>query len=79
MKPLDAKENFTFAYNSSKARIITLDVRNFEAAIEGRDVISNKNQEYCTFITLNKPVYDAGGKLMKYESISDDCNQYYQK
>lgn len=40
--------------------------------------ISNKNQEYCTFITLNKPVYDAGGKLMKYESISDDCNQYYQ-
>ena len=78
LKPLDAKENFTFAYNSSKARIITLDVRNFEAAIEGRDVISNKNQEYCTFITLNKPVYDAGGKLMKYESISDDCNQYYQ-
>ena len=57
LKPLDAKENFTFAYNSSKARIITLDVRNFEAAIEGRDVISNKNQEYCTFITLNKPVY----------------------
>ena len=78
LKPLDAKENFTFAYNSSQARIITLDVRNFEAAIEGRDVISNKNQEYCTFITLNKPVYDAGGKLMKYESISDDCNQYYQ-
>ena len=75
---MDAKENFTFAYNSSQARIITLDVRNFEAAIEGRDVISNKNQEYCTFITLNKPVYDAGGKLMKYESISDDCNQYYQ-
>ena len=27
---------------------------------------------------MNKPVYDAGGKLMKYESISDDCNQYYQ-
>ena len=78
LKPLDAKENFTFAYNSSQARIITLDVRNFEAAIEGRDVISNKNKEYCTFITLNKPVYDAGGKLMKYESISDDCNQYYQ-
>ena len=78
LKPLDAKENFTFAYNSSQARIITLDVRNFEAAIEGRDVISNKNKEYCTFITLNKPVYDAGGKLMKYESISDDFNQYYQ-
>ena len=78
LKPLDAKENFAFAYNSSQARIITLDVRNFEAAIEGRDVISNKNKEYCTFITLNKPVYDAGGKLMKYESISDDCNQYYQ-
>ena len=78
LKPLDAKENFTFAYNSSTARIITLDVRNFEAAIEGRDVISNKNQEYCTFITLNKPVYDAGGKLLSYQSISDNCNQYYQ-
>ena len=50
----------------------------FEAAIEGRDVISNKNQEYCTFITLNKPVYDAGGKLLSYQSISDNCNQYYQ-
>ncbi len=79
LKPLDAKENFTFAYNSSQARIITLDVRNFEAAIEGRDVIANDNNEYCTFITLNKPVYDAGGsKLVRYESISDDCNQYYQ-
>ena len=78
LKPLDAKENFTFAYNSSQARIITLDVRNFEAAIEGRDVISNKNQEYCTFITLNKPVYDAGGKLLSYQTISDNCNQYYQ-
>lgn len=55
-----------------------MDVRNFEAAIEGRDVISNKNQEYCTFITLNKPVYDAGGKLLSYQSISDNCNQYYQ-
>lgn len=56
-----------------------MDVRNFEAAIEGRDVIANDNNEYCTFITLNKPVYDAGGsKLVRYESISDDCNQYYQ-
>ena len=78
LKPLDAKENFTFAYNSSQARIITLDVRNFEAAIEGRDVIANDNNEYCTFITLNKPVYDAGGKLLSYQSISDNCNQYYQ-
>lgn len=78
LKPLDAKENFTFAYNSSQARIITLDVRNFEAAIEGRDVIANDNNEYCTFITLNKPVYDAGGsKLVRYESISNQCNQYY--
>ena len=37
-----------------------------------------KTQEYCTFITLNKPVYDAGGKLLSYQSISDNCNQYYQ-
>ncbi len=78
LKPLDAKENFAFAYNSSKAQIITLDARNFEAAIEGRDVIANDNDEYCTFITLNKPVYDAGGsKLVRYESISGQCNQYY--
>lgn len=78
LKPLDAKENFAFAYNSSKAQIITLDARNFEAAIEGRDVIANDNDEYCTFITLNKPVYNAGGsKLVRYESISGQCNQYY--
>ena len=55
-----------------------MDARNFEAAIEGRDVIANDNDEYCTFITLNKPVYDAGGsKLVRYESISGQCNQYY--
>ncbi|MEI3075230.1 MAG: hypothetical protein V8T40_14065 [Phocaeicola vulgatus] len=41
LKPLNAKENFTFTYNSAKSQVITLDVRNFEDAIEGRDVISN--------------------------------------
>ena len=76
LKPLDAKENFAFKYNSSKAQIITLDVRNFEAAIEGRDVIAMKNEEYCTFITLNEPVY-TNGKLTGYESMSHNCSMYY--
>ena len=77
LKPLDGKENFVFTYNSSKAQIITLDVRNFENAIEGRDVIANNNRDYCSFISLNKPVYDSSNKLTGYNSISNSCNTYY--
>mgnify|MGYP000715437178 FL=1 len=38
LKPLNATDNFTFTYNSAKSQVITLDVRDFENAIE--DVMS---------------------------------------
>ena len=58
LKPLNATDNFTFTYNSAKSQVIILDVRDFENAIEGRDVVSNNNSVYSTFVQLYKPVYD---------------------
>ena len=70
LKPLNATDNFTFTYNSAKSQVITLDVRDFENAIEGRDVVSNNNSVYSTFVQLYKPVYDTANKLTGYADMS---------
>lgn len=70
LKPLSNEDDFAFSYNAAKSQIITLDVRNFENAIGGRDVISNNNNSYITFVQLNKPIYDNAEKLENYNSIS---------
>ena len=70
LKPLNATDNFTFTYNSAKSQVITLDVRDFENAIEGRDVVSNNNSVYSTFVQLYKPVYDTANKLTDYADMS---------
>ena len=70
LKPLNATDNFTFTYNSAKSQVIILDVRDFENAIEGRDVVSNNNSVYSTFVQLYKPVYDTANKLTGYADMS---------
>ena len=70
LKPLNATDNFTFTYNSAKSQVIILDVRDFENAIEGRDVVSNNNSVYSTFVQLYKPVYDTANKLTGYAYMS---------
>ena len=47
-----------------------MDVRDFENAIEGRDVVSNNNSVYSTFVQLYKPVYDTANKLTGYADMS---------
>jgi len=66
LKPLNATDNFTFTYNSAKSQVITLDVRDFENAIEGRDVVSYNNTVYSTFVQLYIPEYDTANKLVGY-------------
>ena len=71
LKPLNATDNFTFTYNSAKSQVITLDVRDFENAIEGRDVVSNNNQcILLLLLQLYKPVYDTANKLTGYADMS---------
>ncbi len=73
LKPLNATDNFTFTYNSAKSQVITLDVRDFENAIEGRDVVSNNNTVYSTFVQLYIPEYDTANKLVGYTNKSSQC------
>ena len=70
LKPLSNEDDFAFSYNAAKSQIITLDVRNFENAIGGRDVVAYNNANYITFVQLNKPVYDNAEKLINYTSVS---------
>ena len=73
LKPLNATDNFTFTYNSAKSQVITLDVRDFENAIEGRDVVSYNNTVYSTFVQLYIPEYDTANKLVGYTNKSSQC------
>ena len=73
LKPLNATDNFTFTYNSAKSQVITLDVRDFENAIEGRDVVSYNNTVYSTFVQLYIPEYDTANKLVSYTNKSSQC------
>ena len=73
LKPLNATDNFTFTYNSAKTQVITLDVRDFENAIEGRDVVSYNNTVYSTFVQLYIPEYDTANKLVGYTNKSSQC------
>ena len=73
LKPLNSADNFVFTYNNAKSQVITLDVRDFENAIEGRDVVSYNNTVYSTLVQLYIPEYDTANKLIGYISKSDQC------
>ena len=77
LKPLNATDNFTFTYNSAKSQVIILDVRDFENAIEGRDVVSNNNSVYSTFVQLYKPVYDTANKLTYADMSQTSYNNFW--
>ena len=70
---MNATDNFTFTYNSAKTQVITLDVRDFENAIEGRDVVSYNNTVHSTFVQLYIPEYDTANKLVGYTNKSSQC------
>ena len=73
LKPLNSADNFVFTYNNAKSQVITLDVRDFENAIEGRDVVSYNNTVYSTFVELYIPEYDTANKLIGYINKSHQC------
>ena len=77
LQPLNSADNFAFTYNSAKSQVITLDVRNFENAIEGRDVVSFDNREYSTFVQLYQPKYDAANQLIGYTNKSQNIWSEY--